>query len=458
MSSKFESLYYHCPVWMQNTLVSLMGYRLYQKRYTGMYREIRRLIEQARSWSAAEKASYQDEHLHRMIRHCRQHVPYYQQLFAEHGLHENDITSVQDLLRIPILDKDTLRARAGDFSAIGEKPFIQQNTSGSTGTPLTLAVDERTYKMAMALVVDHEEYHGIPFGARRATFAGRMVQRAENMSPPFSRYNRAENQRLYSSYHLNNETFPDYRRDLDRFAPEELIGYPSALSDIATYYQNTNSTPRFRPKAIITNSETLLAWQRERLERVFGCPVRDYYGTAEYVVFAGQDRDGIYRTSPVLGITEVLPETEQTKTGDLVATTLTNTCMPLLRYRVGDSATVSDDDAGNRIQRNALSSINGRIDDYIETPDGRKIGRIDHIFKGMSGIKEAQVIQDSPDHCTINVVKDTIFNSIDENLLKSNFNARTSQKMKITVSILKTIPKGPNGKFRSVISIKKAQN
>ncbi|HET8850038.1 MAG TPA: hypothetical protein VFM78_09135 [Marinobacter sp.] len=420
MSSKFESLYYRCPVWMQNTLVSLMGYRLYQKRYTGMYREVRRLIEHARSWSAAEKASYQDEHLHRMVRHCRQHVPYYQQLFAELGLHENDITSVQDLPKIPILNKDTLRARAGDFTAIGEKSFIQQNTSGSTGTPLTLAVDERTYKMAMALVVDHEEYHGIPFGARRATFAGRMVQRAENMSPPFSRYNRAENQRLYSSYHLNDETFPAYRQDLDRFAPEELIGYPSALSEIATYYQNTNSTPGFRPKAIVTNSETLLAWQRERLEQVFGCPVRDYYGTAEYVVFAGQDRDGIYRTNPVLGITEVLPGTEQAYTGDIVATTLTNTCMPLLRYRVGDSATVLDEGAGNEVQRNALSSINGRIDDYIETPDGRKIGRIDHIFKGMSGIKEAQVVQDAPDHCTIRVVPQSLDPSPNLGVLQNN--------------------------------------
>ena len=453
MSSKFESLYYRCPVWMQNTLVSLMGYRLYQKRYTGMYREVRRLIEHARSWSAAEKASYQDEHLHRMVRHCRQHVPYYQQLFAELGLHENDITSVQDLPKIPILNKDTLRARAGDFTAIGEKSFIQQNTSGSTGTPLTLAVDERTYKMAMALVVDHEEYHGIPFGARRATFAGRMVQRAENMSPPFSRYNRAENQRLYSSYHLNDETFPAYRQDLDRFAPEELIGYPSALSEIATYYQNTNSTPGFRPKAIVTNSETLLAWQRERLEQVFGCPVRDYYGTAEYVVFAGQDRDGIYRTNPVLGITEVLPGTEQAYTGDIVATTLTNTCMPLLRYRVGDSATVLDEGAGNEVQRNALSSINGRIDDYIETPDGRRLGRLDHVLKGVSELLEAQIVQEAGGNCVIYLVTNGALSEETASIVEHNFRARVGSEIPLKIQQDKEIPRGPNGKFKNVIRI-----
>jgi phenylacetate-CoA ligase len=213
-----------------------------------------------------------------------------------------------------------------------------QHTSGSTGTPLALEVDEYTYKLAMALLVDHEEAHGVPFGAPRATFAGRMVQPANKLTPPFARYNRAENQMLFSSYHLNSDTFKWYANELERFSPWELIGYPSAISDLASYYLNSGTKVRYFPKAVITNSETLLEWQKENIERAFNCRVYDYYGTAEYVLFAGQEAVGQYRLNPVIGITEVLNDDGQPASeGRLIATTLTNRAMPLLRYEIGDS-------------------------------------------------------------------------------------------------------------------------
>jgi len=451
MSNQLETIYYKCPIWLQNVLVSGLGYRLYRKRYSGQFKEIRSMLAEARHWTERQRSSYQDEQLYELIRFCRKNVPYYQRLFAEYGIGEHDITHVGDIHKIPVLDKNTLQKYPELFRAKNAKPFIVQNTSGSTGTPLALAVDATTYRMAMALVVDHEEYHGIPFGSRRATFAGRIVQRTTDLSPPFWRFNRAENQRIYSSYHLNKDTFPAYRNDLDAFDPVEIIGYPSAIAVLAEYYESTDTQPQFRPQAIITNSETLLYWQRERIERVFQCPVRDYYGTAEYVVFAGQDKNGIYQINPTLGITEIVTDDANKIQGDIIATTLTNRCMPLLRYRVGDSATLEKKDDLDRISQISLASINGRIDDYIETPDGRKIGRIDHIFKGLKGIKEAQIIQDSQTHCTFLIVSNFNSEKIDESALKENFLARTGRDLRLTIKYTTSIPRSANGKFRSVI-------
>ncbi|MAI32196.1 MAG: hypothetical protein CMM07_11075 [Rhodopirellula sp.] len=451
MGGQIEKVYYSSPVWMQNILVSALGYRLYLRRYTGSYHQILSLLSEARHWTERQRLAYQNERLYEMVRFCKHNVPYYQKLFAEHGLRDQDITHIDDLHKIPVLDKDTLRKDHGDFRAAGSKPYILQNTSGSTGTPLTLAVDETTYKMAMALVVDHEEFHGVPFGARRATFAGRMVQRSNDLYPPFWRFNRAENQRLYSSYHLNRDTFPFYRKDLDSFAPLELIGYPSAIAEIAGYYESTETRPQFRPKAIITNSETLLSWQREKIENVFQCPVRDYYGTAEYVVFAGQDEKGLYQINPTLGITEVLTGESDRLQGDIIATSLTNYCMPLLRYRVGDSATLVDESESKRNDQTTFAGINGRLDDYIETPDGRRIGRIDHIFKGLSGIKEAQVIQESRTDCTILVVKDVNASEINESILEENFFSRVGNHLNLTIRYTQSIPRSANGKLKSVI-------
>ena len=454
MGSAQEAIYNHSPVWLQNLLVSAYGYHLYRKRYTGVFHEIRALLREARSWNQQQVEDWQAERLHHMVRHCRLTVPYYRQLFAEHGLHENDFTSVPDVQKLPILTKATLRENNGAFRSSQGMPYMVQHTSGSTGTPLALEVDEYTYKLAMALLVDHEENHGVRFGASRATFAGRMVQPADRVRPPFARFNRAENQMLFSSYHLNQKTFPWYAKQLRRFKPQELIGYPSAISDLASYYLQTLTKPEFQPKAVITNSETLLDWQRDRIEKVFNCRVFDYYGTAEYVVFAGQEKNTRYRLNPIIGITELAPSQEAPASaeGRLIATTLTNHSMPLLRYEIGDTAIATDRYKSQSVVHE-LKGINGRLDDYVEMPDGRRIGRLDHVFKGIDALTEAQIVQDAHDHCTIYIVlsepaSDTILTKIQDNL-----RARLGDEMATSISQIDSIPRGPNGKFRNVVRV-----
>jgi len=451
MASKTETLYFASPVWLQNVMVSAVGYKLYRKRYTGIYHELRELVRASREWGAEQREAYQAEQLHELIRYCRLSIPYYQKLFAEYGLGEQDFTQVSDLAKLPILDKQTIRERGDEFRAPHGKPFMIQHTSGSTGTPLALHVNERTYKLAMALLVDHEEYHGVPFGARRATFAGRMIQKPENLTPPYARFNRAENQRLYSSYHLNDQTFEHYRRDLNRFQPLELIGYPSAISDLASHYESTGTQPEFRPKAVITNSETLLDWQRSRIESVFECPVFDYYGTAEYVLFAGQDASGIYQLNPLLGITELVNPEDSGNTGSIVSTTLTNNSMPLLRYEVGDQGARTPNDQTCNSTISALRSITGRLDDYVVTPDGRRLGRMDHIFKGLEAIREAQIVQDAPDHCTLRIVPQRDSKTVSEKLIESNFHSRAGAQMRLSIAYVESIPRGRNGKFKGVV-------
>ncbi len=450
MTGTAEKLYYSAPAWLQSILVSGYGYHLYRKRYTGDFNRILNLVRESRQWSPEKIEAYQSEHLFNIVRHCRQHVPYYQERFAEWGLHENDITSTSDLTKLPVLTKQELRANPESFKAPGHPGFMTQQTSGSTGTPLVLEVNEFTYKLAMALLVEHEEHHGVPFGAKRATFAGRMIQPSTNMNPPFARMNRAENQKIFSSYHLNSITFHYYAEELDKFSPLELIGYPSAISNLANCYIASGMQPGFRPRAVITNSETLLDWQRDKIEMVFRCPVFDYYGTAEYVLFAGQEIDKAYRLNPVIGITEVVQSsTKDFVDNRLLATTLTNKAMPLLRYDIGDTAEPLNRSDSSVVFR--LARVNGRVDDYIELADGRRVGRLDHVFKGINELVEAQIVQDAPDHCTIyTVINEASFNGA-ETKIRENLYQRLGQGFRVSIEQVSEIPRGKNGKFKNVV-------
>ncbi|WP_143595744.1 phenylacetate--CoA ligase family protein, partial [Tamilnaduibacter salinus] len=340
MSSIAERIYFQSPVWLQNILVSAYGYRLYRKRYGGAFKQILNEVRSIDEMNTDQIEALQAERLNRMIAYCEQNIPYYQKLLSERSLTSQDFTQTSDIKKLPVLEKSTVKDHPELFQPRrGSKPWMVQQTSGSTGSPLILNVDEYTYKLAMALLVRHEENAGVPFGSRKATFAGRLIQPVNNVIPPFSRFNKAENQRLFSSYHLNEHTFPHYKRELDHFQPLEIIGYPSAISDLASYYEQTGYTPSFTPRAIITNSETLLDWQREKIERVFNCRIFDYYGTAEYVTFAGQDNTGMYRVNPLIGLTEFLEnERREPGTKNIVTTTLCNTAMPLIRYSIGDMA------------------------------------------------------------------------------------------------------------------------
>ena len=92
------------------------------------------------------------------------------------------------------------------------------------------------------------------------------------------------------------------------------------------------------------------------------------------------------------------------------------------------------------------------MDDYIQTPDGRKLGRMDHIFKGLGSIKEAQVIQEKQSHCRVRIVVKPGSGQLDEKLLKENFFSRVGEGMDLTLEIVNEIPRGVNGKFKGVIN------
>lgn len=441
---------------MQNQLVSLAGYFLYKKRYTGNIAEqVKKDLKKAASWNKQQIESFQAEKLNEMVKFCSENIPYYKKLFSEINLNPNDITSTKDLIKIPTLSKEILKASPDLFKATNQKPYVIQNTSGSSGTPLSVWVNEYTYKLAMALVVEHEEKQNVYFGDKRATFAGRMIQPIGNLKRPFSRFNKYENQKIYSSYHLNEGTFSEYEKDLNKFSPKEIIGYPSAIYELAYQFKRKKSKPKFKLQTIITNSETLLEWQRTLIEEIFEVKVKDYYGSAEYVMFSSQCFNQNYHLNPLIGITEIVdingnPIIE--KEGDVISTTLTNFTMPLLRYKIGDRAKLSNAKCSCGNHNNFINAILGRIDDIVITTDGRKIGRLDHIFKGINGVKEAQIIQTTKTLCNVNVVSSTSKENLDIKKLQQALIDRTSNDMQVKINFVETIPKGKNGKFKSVIS------
>jgi phenylacetate-CoA ligase len=290
---------------------------------------------------------------------------------------------------------------------------------------------------------------------------GRIIVLPEIDRPPFWRYDAAQKNLLFSSYHLSEKNLPFYVKKLKDYHPEEIVGYPSSLYHLSLYIVEKGLEGKIKPQVVFTTAENLLSYQRKIIRQAFKCPVINQYGCTEMAMFASECEHGKLHLHPEHGFVEVVPRdpnqligNEPDLVGEMVCTGFVNKAMPLIRYRLGDEVALSKSarcGCGRRFP--VLEKVQGRIDDIIITPDGRPVGRLDPVFKGFSGIKECQIVQESLDKVSVNIVCDAMFDASIEAELMTEFRKRLGNEMEIELVKMTEIPKSANGKFRPVVSM-----
>ena len=441
--------YAACPVWLQNLLISAYGVRVQWQRYGPEQRH--RLAElRASQWLDADTLrALQLKQLNDTLQRARADVPFYR------GLPAQAFSSLDQLRGLPITSKDAVKAAGRALvSRRHEGPLVEIHTGGTTGKPLTVYCTRHTLQHNYAFFSRFREWAGVPEDARVATFAGRRVVPAD-ASAPYWRHNRAARTLLFSSYHISQSTVDAYIEALERFRPDLIDSYPSSLLPLAERILARQGSS-VRPRAVITSSETLFAEARRAIEKAFHCRVFDHYGSAEMVALVSMCEAGRYHVNPEYGIVEVLRDGEPARpgeSGEIVATGFINPVMPLIRYATGDSAVPGE--AGCSCGRHfpVLEHIEGRMDDVIVTPDGRHVGRLDPIFKSVASLYETRIVQDRPDHITVEMVVRGELPAAEERVLLEELGARLGRFMKIDLVRVPSIERTGRGKLRTVVRL-----
>ncbi len=448
-------IYYHFPDQFKNWLA--MGYSILNdsKRYGGVFQEQLVKLEKNANSSLAEIEQEQLRSLKEVLIYAGTTIPYYRQLFKKIGLEPAKFNSLDDLKQIPVIDKETVRAHQKELiSPSTKQKCIVSHTSGTTGKALEIIVNKETEQRSYAGVWYHYGWSGIKRGDRIATFSGHPVAEPDRTKPPFWVYNRIENELLFSSQHLAPQTLSFYIKALNDFKPEMIRGYPSSVYLVALHLLETGH--KIRPKAVYTSSETLLDFQRKVIEDAFNCKVLSYYGNAERVAQIMQCPAGNFHVLTETCIVEVLnpdgsPAIEGEE-GELVCTGLINRAMPLIRYKIGDRAIPATSPCACGRNSPILSTITGRTDDIIITPDGRHVGRLGHVFKNTLNVKEAQIIQDNINSILVKVVPRQNYDAPDKMMILEELRFRLGNEIKISIEEVLQIPRTQNGKQRFIIS------
>lgn len=444
-------VYNRLPILAQNMACNLESIKIKKKRYDKEFWRKLSEYEDRKYWSTDKLMNFQNTRLNKIINHCYNTVPYYNEIFDNLGLKPNDIQCISDLSRLPILTKDIVNSRFEDFisTSIDRKDMVWSHTNGTTGSGFRFLTTKDAIADQWAVWWRYRRNVGISFDTKCAIFGGQKVVPVNQKKPPYWRYNKGLNQIYFSVYHLSEDSIEHYLRELIKSKIKWIHGYPSAIALIAQYIINNNIEMDHQIKYITTGSENLLDHQEALIKSAFGIKPYQHYGLAEGVSNISHDVNYKLVVDEDFSVTEFVNIDDQGL--HIIGTTLTNFAMPLLRYDTKDIATQTYNTDQSPFPR-IVNCIDGRKEDYIVLKNGRYIGRLAHVFADMISVKEAQIYQYKDYSIDVRIVRGVQYNSHHERMIWENLNNLFGGSLNISFSYHTKITRSLSGKLRFVIS------
>lgn len=459
---KLQSIYLKLPNCIKTRAMTAYGYILKRKRQGLYYQTAYEQEKNNDKLSIHELEQVQLDKLKELLLEAYQYSEYYKKSFKNYGITVQQITdagSAEELVeKLPVLPKQEFKENIHQLESTDpkRKTCATTYTSGSTGTPMAVHVDKEANQYTFALWRRFYDWMGLPNKFKNVRFSGRIIVEPERRTPPYWVYNGASRQLFMSTYHMTMENMPFYIKELNRFQPELIDGYPSAIATVADYLLGHGQTLKFTPIAIATTAETLTEDAKRRIQEAFRCPVYNQYASSEGAPFACECREGsmhLWTDTGIFEFVDPVPVSDELLQAELMVTSFRSKKTPLIRYRIGDMALIYKEEkrcpCGCRYP--IIHSITGRRDDILYTEEKGYVGRLDTAYKGLDHIRESQIVQTALDKIEIYLVTECGYTEKTEQELKKNLQNRLGTQAEYQFLYVDWIPRGANGKFRSVI-------
>lgn len=318
--------------------------------------------------SIDELRTLQTERLQSTLHNAYANIAHYTRAFDAAGVHPDDVTSLDDLARLPFLVKDDLREAYpfGMFAVPREDLVRVHASSGTTGKPTVVgytAADIDTWATVMARSLFaaggrpgdllHNAYgYGLFTGGLGAHYGG------EKLGCTVVPFGGGQTERQIQL--------------ITDFEPRLITVTPSYCLNLIEEMERLGIDPAATSLQVgIFGAEPWTEGMRTEIEGRLGIDAVDIYGLSE-VIGPGvaqecvETKDGLTIwedhfypeiIDPETG--DVLPDGEE---GELVITSLTKQALPVIRYRTRDITTLLP---GTARTMRRLARITGRSDDML---------------------------------------------------------------------------------------------
>lgn len=333
-----------------------------------------REVRKVESFTKDELYIFQQDKVRNLLKQG-DNIPYIKKVLQSNHIELEHDAPVDVLNKFPVTDKFLLSKNYKlEYRNREVKRHIQRSTSGSTGIPFKFYKDRFSTAYMDAIMYQVYSWHNIKIGERQARFWGMPtdIQKKKEAKIKDLLMNRAR----LSAFDLDESSMQDYYNFLQRFKPGYFYGYPSLIYEFAKFCHNANkSNSNAGLKAILITGEKATSSQIEFIENVFKTRVFQEYGCTEIGVIGFQCQEGNMHVMSPNVILEVIKDGNPVKdeAGEIVVTELNAASYPFIRYKTGDIGIDLTKDCNCGISWPLVQINEGRRDDYILTPDGRKV-------------------------------------------------------------------------------------
>lgn len=412
---------------------------------------------EAFQWKPAEEIElYQLTRLKILLQHAYEKIDFYRSSFDKLGIGLPKIDNLQDLNKLPLLTKADVVGSAEKLVTKNHSLFTtNKTTGGSTGQAVTIRKNADALARERAATWRAYHWAGIGIGDPQARFWGIPLHTTTKLF--YSAVDFIANRRRLSAFDINKNSMQRYYKEILKFKPSYFYGYASMIAEFSRFVKDYQYPIPPSLKCIITTSEVLDDTTRSLIQSTFKCRVFNEYGCGEVGSIAHECEYGNMHVMADNLILEILGEDgRMSDAGEIVVTDLYNYAMPLIRYRLGDFASVSDKRCACGRGFPIIKKIHGRAYDMIADPDGNKYHPeiIMYIFEELkdsqSGISQFQVVQKTKSLIEVVIVPSKQYKKSTEQLIANRIHEKVHPGLEIRFVYSDTIQREKSGKLRLI--------
>jgi len=412
-----------------------------------------RELERSQWLSPEAMRSLQLERLRALLAFAAEHSPYYRDAFAGVGVDPGRLAALGDLARLPLLDRETVRARFDDLRSRAPLGRLQRRSSGgSSGSPVTVLVDMERMGLQEACRLRAHRWFGVEPGEREIILWGSPLELGAQDRVRALR-DRLTNSRLLSAFDLGEAALATHLAEIQRVRPAKMYGYASALHVLAQYAERQSAPPPRGLRAIFATAEPLFDFQRKALQSAFGCAVATEYGCRDGGLIALECPEGGLHVAAENVVVEILDPDAEGR-GEIAVTNLASRAFPMIRYRTGDVGSL--DPAACRCGRGLplLRSVEGRQTDFLVTPRGRVLHALSVIYllRELPTLDAFRVVQEAIDRVVVWLQPVRPLSAAERDEIRSRFELLLGAECRVEIEEVVALPRTPSGKFRYVES------
>jgi phenylacetate-CoA ligase len=419
---------------------------------------LRRELEASQWLDPAALRDLQTKRLRAFLIKVAANIPYFRESFAQIGFDADKVRSLEDLRRLPLLTKETIRANVERLKSPTAKRLIRFNTGGSTGEPLVFYVGPDRVSHDVAAKWRATRWWDVDVGDPEVVLWGSPVELSKQDRLKTLR-DRLLRSYLLPAFAMSEAKMRVYLQDIARIKPRMLFGYASALALLARFAEAESiDMSGLGIKVAFTTGETLFPEQRAVIEKTFATKVANGYGSRDAGFIAHQCQQGSLHQSAEHIIVELLDESGRPtpigQIGEIVITHLATSDFPFIRYRTGDMAVASVAPCACGRGLPTFANVHGRSTDFVLTRSGETMHALALIYevRDRPGVKAFKFIQAEDLSLELLVVPGADFTRETEDAIRTGIEKRMGQGTVLTLQRVENIPPEKSGKYRYVVS------